>query len=96
MRSHKVDKAIAVLQDQPVHGQAAIIRKENDAWSDRRLFRWASTTWRMTEVIRSVWSSWMVCPRSGYARQHEVKSYQVSGFRTPATTCRIASMTSAG
>ena len=30
------------------------------------------------------------------AAQQEVSSYQVSGLRTPATTCRIASVTSSG
>ena len=30
------------------------------------------------------------------AAQQEVRSYQVSGLRTPATTCRIASITSSG
>src|SRR5918997_5998281 len=35
-------------------------------------------------------------PRSGHSAQQELMSYQVSGLRTPATTWRIAWITSSG
>src|SRR5277367_5880597 len=35
-------------------------------------------------------------PRNGYFAQQDFRSYHESGLRTPATTCRIASVTSSG
>jgi hypothetical protein len=69
----------------------------------RHLFRRAHHHLLHSHTIRTVFplatlpgnlARTMEC--SGYFEQHEVRSFHVLGSRTPVTTCRIASLTSAG